>query len=132
MSLLGSAISIESHSSSVFAHIGFGMAAGAVGGGFYRGGGIHGAVRGAIAGGVVGMGLTAAAPALEVAGRFGTHNSALSSFSDHMMNISKSMSTNSGRRATFGAGGLLAGGVFGGQRRMATGLNSQRGNYIGR
>lgn len=113
------------------AGIGLGAAAGA--GGSYMTGGDVG--QGALAGAVGGAGMAF--------GRRGMINAAArggmlskgamgSSYSHSLIKMTKGLSSASNRAYMFGAGGMLGGMAFGGNRSHRRGFNKNRGNTIGR
>lgn len=103
--------------------------------------------QGAIAGGMLGAGLgmggasmirqgigsggEAASKALKGYG-YDDAASNVGSFSSGMVDMLGSMTTKDSRRAAFGAGAMLGGYTFGGDKSHKRGFNSNRGNSFGR
>jgi len=104
-------------------------------------------VQGALAGGTIGAGLGLGGAAMisrgigDVGGTVAGHlkhyeyaaaSQNVSDFSNSMVKIGSMLNSNENRKALFGAGAMLGGGIFGGNRSHKRGFNSNRGNSFGR
>lgn len=116
---------------------GIGGALTTIGGGMLLGGGMsyatggsfgQGAVMGAAGGGALAYGLPAA-------GKFAARRlgqGGPGGYGTAMSRFVKGMENPTARRFAFGAGAMLGGGMFGGNKSHKRGFSSNRGNHIGR
>jgi hypothetical protein len=115
-----------------------GVSSYSTGGGFFQG-----AAAGAAVGAGLGMGGakfigTSAGEAVESASGMLKHYEypdaakSAAGWSEGIRSTVSGMNSNQARKATFAAGGMLGGGVFGGDRSHKRGFNSHRGNSFGR
>lgn len=100
--------------------VGLGAAAG--GATSYMSGGNFG--QGALAGGLIAGG--------GYAGALGLGQRGVGGYAPKIANLMSDQASSVGRRAAFAAGGMLGGGMFGGNKSHRRGFNANRGNSIGR